>query len=155
MRTMEALACNICKEPAWNFMCMSCVGKDVREFLPQKLRKSYMGFHNSFSSHFDSAQLVLNGAVYCMNCRSTRESPVCPNCYTSEVFAWLEEKDSRLAKKFMKMFSFGRAPSLPAEDGEQQDEEYGICDECGEYTDELIPTDGEWICKECSPQLED
>jgi hypothetical protein len=152
---MEALACNICKEPAWNFRCMDCMAKDVKEFLPGGLAKKFQGFHKSFYSHFDSAHLVLNGAVYCVSCRSTKESPICPNCYTNEVYTWLEEKSPRLARKFIKMFSFGGPAELPAEDESPAEEEFGICDECGEYTEELVLADGEWVCRECATYQEE
>ena len=29
-------------------------------------------------------------------------------------------------------------------------EEYGICDECGGYTKEMVLISGSWICKNCS-----
>ena len=29
-------------------------------------------------------------------------------------------------------------------------EEYGVCDECGEYTEELVLMDGSWNCRACS-----
>ena len=98
---MEALACNICKEPAWNFMCMDCVAKGIKKVLPKKLERGFQRFHESFYSHFDSPQLIMNGAVYCMNCKSTKENPVCPNCYAKEVAQWLGERSTRAAGKVM------------------------------------------------------
>lgn len=146
---MNALACNLCKEPAWNFLCMECVAKDVTEFLPHELVDEFRGFHEYFYNHFDSPQLVLNGAVYCVNCRSTKESPVCPNCYANEVQLWLDDKDSGLAVKFARMFNFGGQASIPFQEEAHTKEDFGICDECGEYTDELAQTAGEWVCREC------
>jgi len=29
-------------------------------------------------------------------------------------------------------------------------EEFGVCDECGDYTDELALVEGAWICRACS-----
>lgn len=29
-------------------------------------------------------------------------------------------------------------------------DEFGVCDECGEYTEELVLIDGSWVCKGCS-----
>jgi len=29
-------------------------------------------------------------------------------------------------------------------------DEFGVCDECGEYTEELILIEGSWLCRECS-----
>lgn len=148
-RTMEALVCNLCKEPAWNFMCMECVASDVRNILPRGLGKKFMAFHREFASHFSAAHLVLNGAVYCFNCKSTQESPVCPACYAKEVHHWLEEDSPSLAKKLMMMLSFGGQP-LAEGDERPRDEEAGICDECGEYADDLVLSDGQWVCKECT-----
>jgi len=29
-------------------------------------------------------------------------------------------------------------------------EEFGVCDECGEYTEELMLIESNWVCKDCS-----
>ncbi len=131
-------------------MCMDCVARDIRKFLPKKLTMGFQRFHENFYHHFDSPQLVLNGAVYCMNCRSTKESPICPNCYIKEAYQWLEEKDKRLAKRFLKLFSFGGPIDFRSDSEAPVEEEFGVCDECGEYTEELVMVNGEWVCKECA-----
>lgn len=30
-----------------------------------------------------------------------------------------------------------------------EDTDFGICDECGEYMEDLVPREGEWLCEEC------
>ena len=152
---MESLACNICKEPAWNFMCMNCVAKDVDKFLPRKLSPQFQQFHRNFYTHFDSPQLILNGQVYCVNCKSTQESPICQHCYTREVHTWLEERNLSVARQFLKMFSFGGLEEHTAADNPSSEVEFGICDECGEYADELENVDGEWMCTECAVDQEE
>lgn len=32
-------------------------------------------------------------------------------------------------------------------------EEFGVCDDCGEYTEELILIEGSWVCKTCSHMI--
>ncbi len=32
----------------------------------------------------------------------------------------------------------------------EKEAEFGVCDECGEYTEELMLMEGAWICKKCS-----
>ena len=149
---MEALACNMCKEPAWNFLCMNCIARDVKEFLPSRLAKGFEQFHRSLYDHFDSSQLILNGAVYCMSCRSTRESPICPHCYSTEVMEWLKERDPQMAKKFLRIFPFGAREAL---EEEPLPEGQGICDECGEYAEEMVLADGEWVCQDCAEYEEE
>ncbi len=34
--------------------------------------------------------------------------------------------------------------------GEIMKDEFGVCDECGEYTEALVLIEGTWICKDCS-----
>jgi len=29
-------------------------------------------------------------------------------------------------------------------------EEFGVCDECGDYTEELVLIEGNWLCRGCS-----
>ena len=37
----------------------------------------------------------------------------------------------------------------PADLLEAEEEEFGICDECGEYTKGLVNNSGEWLCQNC------
>lgn len=32
---------------------------------------------------------------------------------------------------------------------EEDTPDFGICDKCGEYMNDLITVDGEWICQNC------
>jgi len=136
---------------------MDCVAKGIKKVLPKKLERGFQRFHESFYSHFDSPQLIMNGAVYCMNCKSTKENPVCPNCYAKEVAQWLGERSTRAAGKVMGMFSFGKPVSalLVPEAELNPEEEAGICDECGEYTEGLMMVHGEWVCEACGRYKDD
>lgn len=29
-------------------------------------------------------------------------------------------------------------------------DEFGVCDECGDYTEELVLVEGNWLCRDCS-----
>lgn len=31
-----------------------------------------------------------------------------------------------------------------------REEDFAVCDQCGERTEEIILVDGSWICRECS-----
>lgn len=144
---METVVCKICGEAGLNFLCMQCVGKDVADFLPKPMRKGFGGFHRAFSLTLSSGPMQ-NDAVACLNCRSTQESPICPECYAEEVSSWLEERSPAVAKKFLKTFSFDTRESETVEE-----EGFGICDECGDYGEDLVFADGEWMCHECSANI--
>ena len=42
-----------------------------------------------------------------------------------------------------------KAHAQPISEVENMDEEFGICDECGEYSDSLGLVNGRWICVIC------
>lgn len=61
----------------------------------------------------------------------------------------------------MKVFSFGfktknfvnilkARPAEPIAETEAENEDFGLCDECGEFSAELILLEGKWMCRECS-----
>ncbi|MBI4020649.1 MAG: hypothetical protein HY369_00230 [Candidatus Aenigmarchaeota archaeon] len=135
---MEALACNMCKEPAAAFVCMDCMAQDIQDMIPARLEKGFRKFHNSLISHFSGS-----GEVHCAKCGSAGEEPICPSCYTGEASRWLEDKDGRLAKRLTRVLDVVEE-ELPRE------EDVGICDECGEYTEDLVSTHGEWLCRDCA-----
>lgn len=34
--------------------------------------------------------------------------------------------------------------------GMAEKDEFGVCDDCGDYTEELVLIEGNWICNNCS-----
>ncbi|MFQ5648064.1 MAG: hypothetical protein ACE5FW_02400 [Candidatus Aenigmatarchaeota archaeon] len=114
-------------------------------------------FHKHFAGYFHSN---LNSAFnWCLNCKTLKEASVCPYCYTNEVIYWLKDKNVSLANKFAQLFPFDfekighkeffRTHIHPITDGVPLNKQFGICDSCGEYSDELVNTDGEWVCDKC------
>jgi len=135
--------CAICHEDI-GALCLTCTSHDIKAFLPVKLRKPFGQFHASFSRTVTNG----NGSVYCATCRSSSGSPMCPNCYTTEIKSWIGERNKAVAAKFSRTFSFQSEP-LP-EKRSREEESGGICDECGEYTEELVSESGEVVCSECA-----
>jgi len=149
--------CQICKEPIWNFLCVDCLERQIKRWLPVSLSSDFEKFHHVFSRHFRS---VLSEPEYCMHCKSEKDKPVCPYCYTNEVYHWLGSKDISLAARFINIFFFDFEKSgfkdpvrmenlIPITEDEGAEKEAGICDECGEYSEELSPTESGWVCKGC------
>ena len=153
----EVFICQICKEPIHNFVCIDCLAKDIVSWLPEKLKEKFSMFNrmlldcfNCPHDHQDDHRLV---------CSAGGKGSICLFCYVNEVFQWLKTQNKKIAWKFRKAFSFGSGPSEfrnitkanphPITELSLENEEFGICDECGEYSDELRCVDGKWMCKEC------
>ena len=144
--------CQMCKEPVWNFICVDCIAEGIRDFLPSVFRSSFDSFQHTLSIYFHGDESAGNA---CLSCHKHCSFALCHYCYTSEVYQWLEETNQPLAKRFMNVFSFGfYSPSLASASQEpvaweQRKEDAGICDECGNYSDELFLLSGEWACRDC------
>jgi hypothetical protein len=117
----------------------------------------FQSFHNHFSGYFHSN---LNSAFnWCLNCKTQKEASLCPYCYTNEVIYWLKNKDANLATKFAQLFPFDfekighkeffRTQINPITDDKPIKKRFGICDACGEYSDDLTCPKGEWVCPDC------
>jgi hypothetical protein len=149
--------CQICKEPIWNFLCIDCLESHIKRWLPVRLAHEFDKFHHTFSKHFRS---MFSEPEYCMHCKSHKNKPVCPYCYTNEVYHWLKVRDRNLAGRFITLFFFDfertgfRDPVkmdnlTPITEDIDVETEFGICDECGEYSEELHHADCGWVCKAC------
>jgi len=149
--------CQICKEPIWNFFCPDCLATDIKKWLPVSLASQFDAFHKHLLSYFHSG---LNNAFnWCLNCKTLKEASICPYCYTNEVIYWLKDKNVSLANKFAQLFPFDfekighkeffRTHIHPITDKAPLNMQFGICDCCGEYSDELVNIDGEWVCEKC------
>lgn len=148
--------CQICKEPIWNFFCPDCLAGDVKKWLPEGMTRKFEGFHKQFSGYFHSN--LDTGFNWCLKCRSLKEASICPYCYTNEVIYWLKSLDAAMANRFAHIFPFdfdkiGHKALLktinPPIDTEVKSHQFGICDSCGEYSDELECVEGEWVCSGC------
>ncbi|MFH1294485.1 MAG: hypothetical protein ABIH90_00910 [Candidatus Aenigmatarchaeota archaeon] len=90
-----------------------------------------------------------------------KESQVCAFCYINEFISWANHTDSALAEHMRKsfVFSFERKGEFdgffrntrlePLTQTRCERESFGLCDNCGEYADELVPSNGAWLCSDC------
>lgn len=154
----ELFICQICKEPIHNFVCIDCLAGDIRNWLPEHLVSGFLRFNEMFLEYFHySHDHEVNN--HHLVCGARGKGSICLYCYVNEVFQWLLSQNKMLAKRFISIFSFGlkisrfgniiKANPQPITELTERIEEFGICDECGEYSDELRRIDGKWICKEC------
>ena len=148
--------CQICKEPIWNFFCPDCLSRNIKKWVPENIRSSFEGFHKQFTAYFESN--LDNAFNWGLKCKGLREASICPFCYMNEVIYWLKSVNTRLANVFARLFPFdfdkiGHKALLktinPPIDSEIKSMQVGICDTCGEYSDELECEEGEWICSDC------
>jgi hypothetical protein len=149
--------CQICKEPIWNFFCPDCLAGDINKWLPSNMAEKFLKFHKQFSGYFHSnLDTTFN---WCLSCKGLKESAICPYCYTNEVIYWLRARNPDMATKFAQLFPFDfekighksllKTESLPVGEEASDKKQLGICDVCGEYSDELICAEGEWVCDGC------
>lgn len=156
--TGEIFICQICKEPIHNFVCIDCLAGDIKKWLPEHIVSRFLRFNEMFLEYFHYPHdHEVN--THHLVCNARGKSSICLYCYINEVFQWLNIQNKRVAMKFIKLFSFGfekkgfrditKANPQPITELTKEGEEFGICDECGEYSDELRHIDGKWVCKEC------
>ena len=152
--------CQICKEPIWNFLCTDCLADGVKSWLPDHFLDAFEKFHQTFSFHFRKSPSE-GQAERCIHCKKEREFVMCVFCYSNEVHHWLLRINEQAAKQFADLFDFdferfGRDEFVrpdqirPITEMENPRVDFGICDECGEYADELHPVDGMMLCRECA-----
>lgn len=156
-----ASICNLCREPNWGFICTECLGKDIKDWLPQNLSEEFWRFHKEFTGAFSSH---LSGKEYCLKCGKSRNAAICPFCYIDEICEWLRGRDTELYEIVRNMFPSSRHNhftdfSMSYREVSREDEDFlsegaqnttfGICDECGEYSRELRKTEGMWVCENC------
>ena len=158
---VEVSLCQICKDPIWSFICPDCLAKDIEVWLPHPLSEQFSRFHKNFFGHFHAN--LDAGFQHCLRCKTLSEAAICPFCYITEVSNWLKSKRSPYAKKLLKTLPSDSEWRVIERDGgyvwkngveplvesKSPKREYGICDECGEYSDELTFINGEWVCREC------
>ena len=158
---MEASICKICKDPIWSFICIDCLEKDIIRWLPTNFVSEFKKFHKDIIKFF---YFNASGFERCLKCKSFHEASVCPYCYINEVYLWLENKNQKLAKEVAKMiprdFVITEKDGCNWRDGikpiietEIKKTNSGICEICGEYSENLKEINGKWICEECEDQL--
>jgi len=160
---MEVPICQICKDPIWSFVCIDCLADGIRDWLPQGLRSDFFEFNTDFRRFFSNNTDVV--FLSCLHCRDSKEASICPFCYLTEVIQWLKIKDAKKAEQLMKMIPTERDWKLTETNGcvwkdgflpitescvERTHE--GICENCGEYSDDILFVDGRWLCRNCKDE---
>lgn len=159
---MEVSICLLCKDPVWSYICTDCLAEGIKSWLPKTLSAGFDRFHQHISSHFRNFKADASDFLRCVHCRTESEVTLCPFCYMSQVYYWLKTKEPVLAARLFKMLPIDKNSFVNEMDGvmwkngvkpitmsEEQSKDFGICDDCGEYSDDLAPIDGKWICPEC------
>lgn len=153
---MEINICKICKEPVWNFICQNCLAKGIASSLPREMSLKFFSFHENFSRLFSGR---LDELRPCFSCGSSDAPPICIDCYMNEVHEVFKDSRPDIVKEIEgKIFHFhfkkhGEIMKMhkfqPVTEMENKETQLGICDECGEYSEELMLIDGKWVCRNC------
>lgn len=156
----ETVICRMCLEPIHNFLCVNCLNKTVSTWLSsekKELLKDYNEFHQTILNEFTSD----DNQEKCIKCRNMTNTVLCPYCYVNEVFWWVFSKNTDLARKFVRLFNFdflgtgylpkpktrNLEPAIFVEEEEPTD--IGICENCGNTSDNLRNVGGDWLCESC------
>jgi hypothetical protein len=160
---MSVSICKICKEPIWSFHCLDCLAKDIEKWISPKFLDDFREFHSTFMRHFNNN--IDTTFEHCLKCKVERESVVCSFCYINEFLSWIKTKDPEATKKLKKKFIFGfehrgfdkffrNTRLMPITEGRCYRVTIGLCDNCGEFTENLTYHDGRWVCEECLEGME-
>lgn len=156
----ETVICRLCLEPIFNFLCMNCLGKSFSNWIDMKsprLKNEFQIFHNHLLKIFSSDQ----NQEFCIKCRHTVDTVMCPYCYAKEIFWWIFSKDVKLSNKFAKIFNFdflgiGYLPTIKTRNlepiiiiDEKKKSDMNICENCGQTSDNLKEVNGNWLCESC------
>ncbi len=158
---MDIPVCQICKDPVWSFICPECLGKDIGGWLPKDLSANFSKFHRFLVDSF-SPKNYKPIFVPCIKCKGKTVATICPFCYIAETFQWLRDKNRNLASVLLNFIPMAKDWKVTETDGcvweegyipitemKYEDKRFGLCDECGEYSDELVIQDSEWVCRDC------
>jgi hypothetical protein len=158
LKMQEISICKICKEPINNFVCIDCLSKDVTGWLPPDVSKEFSEFNMTLLKTFEYGRHKKLTRHH-MVCGAKSMNSICLYCYVNEVFQWLIDVNFDVAISFSKVFSFGMnreyfdnipfSHANPITETEITRTEIGICDMCGEYSNELRMVNGEWTCEAC------
>jgi hypothetical protein len=150
--------CQICKYPVWSYICPDCLSSEIIKWLPHELSSEFRKFNSSFLEHFKSFESNLT-QTRCIRCRRMKETTLCSFCYVAEAFSWLRERNEGLAKTLLMALPLGtsvKATSMQKEwsetepiSYEEKESEEGICEECGEHSQETAAVNGRWVCESC------
>ncbi len=151
---MEAVICQLCREPIWNFLCTSCLSDTVNKWMPATLVPEFNGLNNTINQYLKTTP---DNYEPCLKCDRLNETALCPHCYTHEVFHWLKGRNVELAGVFSKIFFYYKfegaelllSNTPPLTNGKNKRESDGSCDNCGSESTYLNNLEGEWYCETC------
>lgn len=146
---MEGL-CMLCKEPITSPLSIETVEKHVKMWMPSHLQDGFEKISSVLVSHVKDYYKVGDSTL-------PTEQLVCIHCYVKEVYQWIKRIDTKVGEHFLNVFSLGYKKEsfetyelrLAEEWLNEEKTDFGICDECGEYSDKLSHLSGEWVCMEC------
>ncbi len=138
----------LCREPITMPLGLERVSGHIQEWLPPELAEGFQKLDTALKSHMEA--FIRAGELM------PEKQLVCVHCYVREVYGWMSRQDPGLAERFISAFSFGyaresfeAATEAPEREGDPAGREFGICDECGEYSEGLESVSGEWLCEGC------
>ena len=134
----------LCKEEVTNPLQIENIGRHIELWIPDGLAKGFEKLNTA----------ILEGKT---EGRGIEEKLICVHCYINEIYQWILERDVDVADRFLKAFSLGYSkqsfenlgPWEGLAEEEEEEMEFGVCDECGEYSEELKGSGGEWLCQDC------
>jgi len=155
LESPDPVICQLCREPIWNFLCINCLGDNIKRWLPENFCEQFSKFHTEIKNHFHT--FIADNYEPCIDCRKTSETPLCPYCYTHEVYHWISPINSDLARTFSKIFFFYpfegteeiKTESSPITETGNLREINGLCDNCDQYSETLVKSGKGWNCEMC------
>lgn len=156
----ETVICRLCLEPIHNFICVNCLQKSISQWLTkidQKLVNELQVFHSSLLNKFSSEQ----HHEFCVKCKNTVDTIICPYCYVKEIFWLIFDKNTKISKRLAKLFNFdffgaGYLPTFKARNinstiltYRKPNSDFNICDSCGQTSEDLKEANGAWLCETC------
>ena len=156
---MNMSMCQLCKDPIWSFICPDCLSRDIKNWLPAKLKGTFRKFNEDFLGSF--SMTIDTDGLRCIHCRKIRLANICPFCYLVEVHEWLRHKNQRLANTILRGIPVSvnwvikedacslKGSGIPITETELSRHEEGTCEACDRFSEELLAIDGRLVCKDC------
>ena len=155
---MEVQICQLCKEPIANFASLENLGRSIEGWLPSPANERFAETNRQFLEIFryhphkiQQHHLVVNSPI---------SESICLYCYVNAVYQWLDGIDRAVARRFRKLFAFGMkkeefrevilSHAEPITEKMPMSREFGLCDVCGDFSEELSNSNGDWLCEGCT-----
>ncbi|UCG95678.1 MAG: hypothetical protein JSV92_01350 [archaeon] len=99
----EGIFCALCLEPVTNFICVECLGEEIKKILAFKksgLTDEFRDFHENLVEHFS----FFHNKDVCIKCRNVITVDICVHCYINEVIELVSGKDKKLEDEIRSYF---------------------------------------------------